>query len=337
MNDNYKYFHKYLVCPHTQTDLEYINKEKPNFFKSGSNIYPIQNDVPILLSKLNYKNTEDADYIKSIEDFWDSGWEKRSEEDDHSFLYDLDEDKFFIRLKQRFDKQELRGKDIGEYHSNEIKFNSLVDKTCVIIGPGCGEEAMELNLICKAKVIGVDISYKSANLTNKLLHKFGDKSGIGIQGDSRFLPIKSNSIDFVFSNGVIHHSPNIEKSIAEIHRVLKPNGRFSIALYHKHSVTWLKFLLKALLKGNWTKKSLEDYISIQTEVAWITSDKKNPHTRLFSKSQCLRLFDKFNNLHVRPGAFSTPGNFYLKFLGLFKNTKLMSKLGSMIYISGSKT
>ena len=72
---------------------------------------------------------------------------------------------------------------------------------------------MELHLLSKAKVIGIDLSHKSATLTNKFLHKFGDKSGIGIQGDSRFLPIQSNSIDYVFSSGVIHHSPNIQKSI----------------------------------------------------------------------------------------------------------------------------
>tara|TARA_Y100000748_G_C15342330_1_gene428507 strand:+ start:34 stop:654 length:621 start_codon:yes stop_codon:yes gene_type:complete len=206
-----------------------------------------------------------------------------------------------------------------------------------VIGPGCGEEAMELSLICKTKVIGIDISLKSASLTNSLLNKFGDKSGIGIQGDSRFLPIQSNSVDFVFSSGVIHHSPNIQKSVDEIHRVLKPGGKFCVGLYHKNSIGWGKFLLKGLMRGNWTKKSLGQHISSQTEVSWITDEQRNPHTELFSSTECSKLFDNFDRIHIRPGNFYTPGNFLLKFLSLVENTKLMSRFGTMIYVSGSKT
>ena len=336
MNDNYKYFSDYLACPHSKSNLKLVENNESFSFESNTGKYLIKNDVPVFFSKLNYNNPDDEKFIKSIEDFWDSGWEKRTEEDDHSFLYKLNEEELFKRIKSAYDSQKLRGEGIGNYFSNEIKIDSLKNKTCVIVGPGCGEEAMQLHLLSKAKVIGIDISHKSASLTNKFLHKFGDKSGIGIQGDSRFLPIQSNSIDFVFSSGVIHHSPNIEKSINEIYRVLKPNGEFCVALYHKHSVVWMKFLLKALLRGNWTKQKLNKYISNQTEVAWITDHKKNPHTRLFTKSECLELFKGFNNLHVRSGNFHTPGNLLLKFFSILENSKIMSNFGTMVFISGSK-
>jgi len=336
MNDNYKYFCDYLACPYSKNNLKLVEDFRSRSFESDTSKYPIKNDVPVLISKLNYNNTNNEKYTKSIEEFWNSGWEKRSVEDDHSFLYRLNEEELFNRLKARYDLQKSRGVGIGDYFSNEIKLNSLKNKTCIIIGPGCGEEAMELNLLCKAKVIGIDISFKSASLTNTLLHKFGDKSGIGVQGDSRFLPIQSNTIDFVFSSGVIHHSPNIEKSIDEIYRVLKPNGKFCIALYHKHSIVWMKFLLKAFLRGNWTKKSLNKYTSNQTEVSWVTDDRKNPHTRLFSRAQCFELFNVFDDVNIRSGNFHTPGNFFLKFFDPLEDTKIMSKFGTMIYISGSK-
>ena len=336
MNDNYKHFSDYLACPHTKNNLKLTESSDSHFFESDSGKYLIKDDVPVFLSKLNYNNPDDEKFMESIQDFWNSGWEKRTEEDDHSFLYELNEEELFKRIKASYDSQRSRGEGIGTYLSNELKIDALKGKTCIIVGPGCGEEAMELHLLSKAKVIGIDLSHKSATLTNKFLHKFGDKSGIGIQGDSRFLPIQSNSIDYVFSSGVIHHSPNIQKSIDEIHRVLKPNGEFCVALYHKYSITWMKFLLKALLRGNWTKKKLNKYISRQTENAWITDDKKNPHTKLFSRPQCFNLFKDFSDVNVRAGNFYTPGNFILKFFSIVKNTKVMSKLGSMVYISGSK-
>ena len=336
MNDNYKYFLKYLACPHTKNKLELQEEGKEITLKSDIERYQIKNDIPILISKLNYNDTTDKSFIDSIEDFWNSGWEKRRDESDHSFLYQLTEQEFSIRINEKYNEQELRGKGIGHYFSNEIKRDSLKNKTCIIVGPGCGEEAIELSFLTKANVIGVDISYNSASLTNTLLHKFGDKTGIGIQGDSRFLPIQSNTIDFVFSNGVIHHSPNIQKSVDEIYRVLKPNGKFCVALYHKHSIAWLKFLLKAFLKGNWTQNKMNRYISSQTELSWVTGNKKNPHTKLFSSSDCSKIFSRFNDLKIRPGNFHTPNNFYLKFFRLFENTKIMSNFGGMIYISGSK-
>ena len=336
MNNNYKYFTNYLACPFSKKKLKLMEIENSPLFVSDANKYPIVNDIPLLISKSNYDNVNDEKFIKSIEEFWDNGWQKRSGENDHSFLYQLNKEEFLERLFKRYELQQSRGEGIGDYLSNEIKLDMLEGKTSIIIGPGCGEEAMELSLICKAKVIGIDISPQSASLTNSLLHKFCGNTGIGIQGDSRFLPIQSNSIDFVFSSGVIHHSPNIEKSVSEIQRVLKPRGKFCVALYHKRSINWLKFLLKAILKGNWSMKKLENYISKETEVAWITENKKNPYTKLFSSSDCHKLFDNFKDVNVRAGNFYVPNNWYLKFFSLIENTKIMSRLGSMIYISGSK-
>tara|TARA_Y100000748_G_scaffold295180_1_gene286627 strand:+ start:110 stop:1123 length:1014 start_codon:yes stop_codon:yes gene_type:complete len=337
MTDNYKYFTDYLACPYTKKNLELVEDNGLPTLVSGDNKYLIQNGTPLLISKRNYNDSRDEKFIRSIENFWNSGWEKRSEEDDHSFLYKLNEKEMLKRLTARYELQRSRGEGIGDYLSNEIKLDMLKDKTSIVIGPGCGEEAMELSFICKTKVIGIDISLKSASLTNSLLNKFGHKSGIGIQGDSRFLPIQSNSVDFVFSSGVIHHSPNIQKSVDEILRVLKPGGKFCVGLYHKNSIGWRKFLLKGLIKGNWTRKTLGQHISSQTEVSWITDEQRNPHTELFSRSECSKLFNNFERTHIRSGNFHTPGNLILKFLSLVENTKLMSRFGTMIYVSGSKT
>jgi SAM-dependent methyltransferase len=42
------------------------------------------------------------------------------------------------------------------------------------------------------------------------------------------------------SNGVLHHTPNLDASLREIHRVLRPGGEARIILYNRHSLHyWL--------------------------------------------------------------------------------------------------
>ena len=43
-------------------------------------------------------------------------------------------------------------------------------------------------------------------------------------GDVLLLPIESDSVDIVFSNGVLHHSKNWRMGVSELLRVLKQGG-----------------------------------------------------------------------------------------------------------------
>jgi ubiquinone/menaquinone biosynthesis C-methylase UbiE len=45
-------------------------------------------------------------------------------------------------------------------------------------------------------------------------------------GDSTAIAVKSNTYDSVFDFGAIHHVINWRNTLSEIHRVLKPGGRF---------------------------------------------------------------------------------------------------------------
>lgn len=59
------------------------------------------------------------------------------------------------------------------------------------------------------------------------------------QGSVLDLPFDNNSFDIVFSHGVLHHVPNINKAQNEIHRVLKPAGELIVMLYAKMSLNYL--------------------------------------------------------------------------------------------------
>lgn len=65
-------------------------------------------------------------------------------------------------------------------------------------------------------------------------------------GDAEKLEIESSSREAVLSIGVLHHTADIEAAIAEIYRVLRPNGKAYIAIYRKWS---LKVSAAKLLRG----------------------------------------------------------------------------------------
>lgn len=45
-------------------------------------------------------------------------------------------------------------------------------------------------------------------------------------GDAEQIDAPDNHYDAVFDFGIIHHCPDWQKAVAEVHRVLKPGGRF---------------------------------------------------------------------------------------------------------------
>ncbi len=54
-------------------------------------------------------------------------------------------------------------------------------------------------------------------------------------GNAESLQFPDNTFDCVLSIGVLHHTPDTQKAVREVHRVLKPGGTAFVALYRKLS------------------------------------------------------------------------------------------------------
>lgn len=87
---------------------------------------------------------------------------------------------------------------------------------------GCGSGAFT-DLLRRAgfSSVGLDISPKLITLGRS---KY---PGLElIEGDAEHLPFESESLDGVLLSGLVHHFPDPRRVAAEVHRVLKPGGRF---------------------------------------------------------------------------------------------------------------
>lgn len=100
----------------------------------------------------------------------------------------------------------------------------------VDLGSGTGEVSFFL------KEIFHDIQYEticvemSPNAVQKLLSRLPDDSSIeAIEGDVCSIPVPSGFFDKALGISIIEHIQPVELFLAEVHRVLKPNGEFFIS------------------------------------------------------------------------------------------------------------
>jgi SAM-dependent methyltransferase len=100
--------------------------------------------------------------------------------------------------------------------------------TVVDIGCGAG---MDLLLAAKAvgpsgRAIGVDMTKAMAERARAGATSCGLANVEVRLGDARSLPIESDSVDIVISNGVLNLTPDKERAFGEVFRILTPDGLF---------------------------------------------------------------------------------------------------------------
>ena len=222
----HKKFIKILRDPLTGEDLELIvNEENSSEVLSGklvssSNTYEISNGIP--------RFVKDEGYSDNFGWQWNK-WARVQFEDEN-----------IGRPMEGYSKNMFS--TITEFSRSEIQ-NKLV------LDIGCGSGRFT-DIVSNMGATTIALDYSNAidaakdNVTNKNV--------LFIQGDALLLPIKNEVIDFSYSIGVLHHTPNPKKGVEEAYRVLKKDGIFAISVYSKESlytfssVTFWRKIFKAM-------------------------------------------------------------------------------------------
>jgi SAM-dependent methyltransferase len=103
----------------------------------------------------------------------------------------------------------------------------------VVIDLGCGG-GIDTILAARAvspggKAIGLDMLPEMLEVASRNAAQGGVANIEWLQGHLEEIPLPDESVDAAVSNGVINLSPRKSRVFAEIHRVLRPGGRFVAA------------------------------------------------------------------------------------------------------------
>jgi ubiquinone/menaquinone biosynthesis C-methylase UbiE/uncharacterized protein YbaR (Trm112 family) len=249
----------FLACPKCRGDLA-GNGDSFICRKCGER-YPLSEGVP----QFDLPNTTEVNSDIGGKDdrrrFWDSGWESRYH-GDHAHLARLStQSEWESFLKQRQAVLE------ADRHVLHVEAGRAAVKGKVTLDIGCGAGISSATFgSFGAHYIGIDHSVHAATYALRHLRGSGG-DGFTVQGNAELLPIRDQSIDVVYSNGVLHHTPNFATAMDEAYRVLKPGGKAIIALYASYST--------------------------QFGVVWRSGGRLNPWTETFSVAQLRRFLRRY--------------------------------------------
>ncbi len=124
--------------------------------------------------------------------------------------------------------------DTGQSHRSEVAFRrrtgfspeDLAGKLVLDVGCGMGRFA-DVATRWGAHVVCVDLSLAAEVAARNL----ADRSATFFQADVFNLPFASESFDYIYSIGVLHHTPDCERAFKLLPALLKPGGKIAIWLY----------------------------------------------------------------------------------------------------------
>ncbi|HEY0432199.1 MAG TPA: methyltransferase domain-containing protein [Pyrinomonadaceae bacterium] len=124
-----------------------------------------------------------------------------------------------------------------------------------ILDAGCGAgRFLEVVSRERCEAVGVDLS----NATDAARATLGDRKNVHlVQASIYELPFRSGVFDGCYCIGVIQHTPDPQKTLHSLPRVLKAGGRIAVTIYERKHWTKLnaKYLIRPLTK-RMSKKSL---------------------------------------------------------------------------------
>lgn len=158
----------------------------------------------------------------------------------------------FTRWSKNYDECILQWLLFGRSHRALIHRIREVagDQPIRVLDVGCGTGMFAERIreaLPGAQVWGIDLV---AGMLDKGAERWERQSGhvMPVQGDSERLPFASGSFDFVTCANSFHHYPHQDRAVAEMNRVLRPDGRLFLIDGYRDA-PWGWFIYECCVKA----------------------------------------------------------------------------------------
>ena len=198
----------------------------------------------------------------------------------------------FVPEKLSYEEKRNFRYSLQDYMHDVFRFADFSGKSVLEIGCGAGIDSAEFARN-GAMVTSTDLTRTGAELTRDLLKGIKLPARV-IQCDAKSLPFKNEAFDCVYSFGVLHHFPEIETALAEIHRVLKPGGQVMVMPYHRDSLLYAYSIIywRGLKEERLGTLTSEQLLSLYSE-----RNEGCPYTRAYTKEEARDIFSRwFGNI-----------------------------------------
>lgn len=182
-----------------------------------------------------------------------------------------------------------------------IPFHLGKGKKVLEIGYGMGTDLLTWCLE-GAEVHGIDLTPEHHRLAELNFKVHGQKAHLQI-ADAANIPFPKESFDIVYSNGVLHHTPDTVRCISEAYRVLRPGGQLIFSMYRTYSAFHLvvKLLVEGICKGKLRKLGYEGLMSTIEQGADGINIK--PLVKTYRKRQLKCILEDFSKVEFQVGHF----------------------------------
>ncbi len=299
--------------------------------------------------------------LQPVQDFWNT------EACGTHFVKDFKDEKEFYEKYRAFRYQ-------VEWHIPQlVPFHEAKGKSVLEIGCGNGADGV-MFAQHGALYTGVDLTQAAVDATRKHFAVMGLTGSFQIENAEQ-LSFRDEQFDFVYSHGVLHHTPNPINAFNEVYRVLKPGGKAIIMLYHKHSFNYyvrimlymrLRVLMQILqrrgkhdsdraqlraalsgVRGNQNKSVWQlhyenflrqgwSYLKPENFVHHCTDGPECPFAFVYAKSDIRKLFSRFAHLEMKVAHFPLRKYRFGRWIPLQLEKFLASKLGWYLFIFATK-
>ncbi len=216
-------------------------------------------------------------------------------------------------IRQRF--------QIDFWLPNELQSFPADRKKYLEVGCGQGIDSLVLcsRLAEDSQYTAIDFSSESIKRAAGHLEEAMQSMDIRViptyaTGNALALDFADNEFDFVYSMGVLHHTPDPQQAINEIHRVLGEGGQAIIYLYRRNS---LKVGVAKFLR---LLQAVTDKVFFQDRLFYKLMNRRKsklfgsmflecfgvPWMAWYSERELKKMFENFASIDISPYGFNLP-------------------------------